>query len=295
MKRNYEGNLISSIERSEILHNNDQPFRRLLDKYQDAREKKDSILCVGLDPAVKGFRDKEFIPDIYMADEDIGNAILEFCINIIEQTSDYACAIKPNSQYLLFAMNLNQLRKLNEEAHNEGLISILDHKLSDIGSTNSSAFYWISEAGFDAVTFSPFAGNIEEATNDAHKYNLGLISLALMSNPESSWIQKDAKFNGIPLYREIARLARLSGTDGLVVGATDNVTESDIKKIREISGNDMLFLCPGIGAQGGDAEKLINSAGENLMINVGRAIIYEKNPGDRAKEFCELFNGFRKE
>lgn len=266
----------------------------LLEKYKNAREKKDSILCVGLDPAVKGFRDGDVIPDTYMTDEDIGNSILEFCINIIEQTSDYACAIKPNSQYILFAMNLNQLKELNKKAHKEGLISILDHKLSDIGSTNSSAFYWIREAGFDAITFSPFAGNIEEATREAHKYNLGLISLALMSNPESSWIQKGAKFNGIPLYREIARLARLSGTDGLVVGATDNVTDSDIKKIREISGNDMLFLCPGIGTQGGEVEKLIKSAGDNLLINVGRSVIYDKNPGEKAREFRELFNGFRR-
>ncbi len=283
----------------------------LLDNYRNAIEKKDSILCVGLDPAVirnseefrsydfapqnhiKGFRNGDVISEVYTAEEDIGNEILEFCINVIEQTSDYACAIKPNSQYILFAMNPAQLKKLNEKAHNEGLISILDHKLSDIGSTNSSAFYWISNLGFDAVTFSPFAGNIEEATKEAHRYNLGLISLALMSNPESSWIQKEARFNGIPLHQEIARLARLSGTDGLVVGATDNVTESDIRNIRKIAGDDMLFLCPGIGAQGGDAERVIKSAGDNLLINVGRSIIYDKDPGERARVFQGLFNGFR--
>lgn len=264
----------------------------LLDKYKTIRERKNSILCIGLDPAIIGFRDKDVIPDRYMRIET-GESILEFCLDIIEQTSGYACAIKPNSQYVLFAMNLTQLKDLNEKAHNAGLISILDHKLGDIGSTNSSAFYWINKAGFDAVTFSPFAGNMGEATNEAHRYNLGLISLALMSNPESSWIQKEAKFNGISLHQEIARLARLSGTDGLVVGATDNVTESDIKNIRKISGDDMLFLCPGIGAQGGDAERVINAAGDNLLINVGRSIIYDKNPGERAREFRELFNRFR--
>jgi len=59
----------------------------------------------------------------------------------------------------------------------------LDHKLGDIGSTNESALFWISDMGFDAFTFSPFAGNIETTVDTAHKRDLGVIVLTLMSNP----------------------------------------------------------------------------------------------------------------
>jgi len=258
----------------------------LLDLYRRIRYEKDSILCVGLDPAAENFSQEAI-------SEKPGETILNFCLDIIENTSQYACAYKPNSQFLLFALDFKQLRELNKKIHERGCISILDHKLSDIGSTNLSAFYWIKKAGFDAFTFSPFAGNIREATLGAHKNNLGIFVLTLMSNPESQWIQKESERKGIPLYKEIADIVRDSRSDGIVIGATDNVSTWDIREIREIVGEDTIFLCPGIGAQGGDAEFIITSAGENSLINVSRAIINDKNPADKAREFQELFNSYR--
>ena len=65
------------------------------------------------------------------------------------------------------------------------MLAILDHKLNDIGSTNNSAMYWIKEMGFDAFTFSPFAGNTKETVETAHMKDLGVIVLTLMSNPKA--------------------------------------------------------------------------------------------------------------
>jgi len=248
------------------------------EKYKKARSEKNSVLCIGLDPVHEKLE---------------GRDILDFCLDIIESTSDYVAAFKPNSQFILFSLNLEQLKELNEEIHQTGCISILDHKLSDIGSSNESAFYWIKRADFDALTFSPFAGNIEEATEKAHKNNLGLFILTLMSNPESRWIQKETKFEGKSLYQKISEEVKSSGADGLVIGATDHVTEEDIRKTRDLAGDDKIFLCPGIGAQGGDAEKILKNAGENILINVGRAIIFDEKPEEKAKEFRDLINRFR--
>lgn len=264
-----------------------------LEKYKKAKEEKRSILCVGLDPATKELRRGNIIPEGYMLKkEEIGQGILDFCLDIIEKTSDYASCMKVNSQYVLFLMNLGQLKKLNEKAHNLGMVSILDHKLGDISDSNLPALFWAKEAKFDALTFSPFAGNIEEAVNNAHKFNLGIFVLTLMSNPESVWIQKKSLFDNKPLYQEIARQSALSKADGLVIGATGHVTEEDIKKTRKIVGPDLIFLCPGIGFQGGDVEKLVKAAGENLLINISRAVIYDEKPGEKAKGFNEGINKF---
>jgi orotidine-5'-phosphate decarboxylase len=77
------------------------------------------------------------------------------------------------------------------------------------------------------------------------------------------------------------------------VGATDNVTTWDIRELRDTVGEDTVFLCPGVGAQGGDVEFIVTSAGENTLINAGRAIIQDENPEKKAGEYKELFNRYR--
>lgn len=258
----------------------------IVGSYKQIRYEKNSILCIGLDPY------PENLPQETLS-ENPGEATLNFCLKIIEETFQYACAYKLNTQFLLFTLDFKQLRELNKTIHEKGCISILDHKLGDIGSSNKSAIYWIKKSGFDAFTFSPFAGNIREATLEAHKNNLGILVLTLMSNPESVWIQKESEWKGIPLFKEIAELARDSRSDGIVVGATGNVGSWDIQELREIVGKDTVFLCPGVGTQGGNAEFIITAAGENTIINVGRAIIYDANPAKKAREYKETFNNYR--
>lgn len=265
----------------------------LLDKYVKARDEKNSVLCVGLDPAVPGQRPENTIPREYFKGKGEGEGVLEFCLKIIEETSDHACAIKANAQYILFAMNVEQMKTLNKAAHDRGVISILDSKLSDIGPSNQSSLYWTKKAGFDAITFSPYAGNIREATEAAHEIELGVFVLTLMSNQESAWIQKETTVGGKPLYFEVAEKVHLSKADGVVVGATGHVSEEEIRSVREKTGDDTIFLCPGVGAQGGDVKKLLGNAGQNILINSSRSIIFDVNPGEKAEEYKSLFNKHR--
>ena len=254
-----------------------------LDEYLKVREEKDSILCVGLDPALPDQRRSEVIKRQYPGDVD--DVILQFCMEIVDAVAAHCCAIKINSQYVLFALGHHKLEALNQQIHSHGLISIIDHKLGDIGSTNDSAFYWAQKLGFDAITFSPFAGNIREATEMAHERELGIFVLDLMSNPEAEGFQKKTRFNETPLFVRVADDAKHAGTDGLVVGATDHVREVDIQKIRKTVGVDAIILFPGIGSQGGDVKKIFENAGDNILINVGRHIIYNNNPGKAAEEY----------
>ncbi|HHQ45068.1 MAG TPA: orotidine-5'-phosphate decarboxylase [Candidatus Altiarchaeales archaeon] len=261
-----------------------------LEKYLKAREEKDSVLCVGLDPAVKGQRKENTIE----ADGSDSRGILEFCLEVVENVSEHCCAVKPNSQYLLFALEQKHLKKLNRSIHGQGLVSILDHKLSDIGSSNDSAVYWIGECGFDAFTYSPYPGNIAETIKSAGESGLGVFTLCLMSNSEAKWIQKETVFDKNPLFLQVAEIVAYAGGEGIVVGAAGSVTKDDVKVLRDTTGEDMIYLHPGIGAQGGDLEGIISLPG-NVLVNVGRDIIYSEDASKKCGEYNLKINNILKQ
>ena len=103
-------------------------------RYLEISKEKNSILCVGLDPAIPKQRETNTIPS-----EDR----FSFMKQIIEQVSPYASVIKINRQYII-GLKVSQIVELNKLIHSKGMLSIIDHKLSDIGSTNASAIFWIT-------------------------------------------------------------------------------------------------------------------------------------------------------
>jgi orotidine-5'-phosphate decarboxylase len=262
-----------------------------LDEYLKAREEKNSVICLGLDPALPDQRRTDVIKKIYAG--DAGDAILQFCLETIEATAEYCCAVKANTQYILFALSPSKLEILNQTIHDHGMLSILDHKLGDIGPSNESAIYWASKCCFDALTFSQYAGNIREATDMAHHQQMGIFILDLMSNPEAAGFQKKAKFNTTSFYMRVAEDAKHAGSDGIVVGATGHVTEREIQKIRKTVGEDIIILFPGVGSQGGDIKKVLKNGGENILVNVGRGIIYSDNPAATARKYFKLIADVR--
>ena len=94
--------------------------------------------------------------------------------------------------------------------------------------------------------------------------------------------------NGEPLYHVVARHVtkkwNIQGNCGLVAGATHI---EELRTIREVIGDDVPLLIPGIGTQGGDLEKTIdaskNSKGEGIIISASRSIIF----ASRGKDFAE--------
>jgi orotidine 5'-phosphate decarboxylase subfamily 2 len=252
-------------------------YSSFIPKYKNAVRVKNSILCVGLDPALPNQRTSNV-----MQNKDR----MAFMKDIIDSVSPFASCIKMNRQYLI-GLDLNQIMEINKLIHEKGMISIIDHKLSDIGSTNDSAIFWFKEEGFDAFTYSPFAGNILEATNAAHELDLGIIVLTLMSNPEAE-IQKKAFIDSTPLYLHIAAKCVESKADACVIGATGNVKEQNVKAIFDVLDRENLVLIPGVGAQGGDAEKILKLFGRRAIVNVGRSIIYSSNPKEEAEKYNSM-------
>jgi orotidine-5'-phosphate decarboxylase len=257
------------------------------EKYLKATKEKGSFININLDPALPKQRNENVIPDKYVSKED-SETLLNFSLDIIEQVSDYCCSIKPNTQYYLGHTDI--LKRIVKKIHDEGMLAILDHKLSDIGSSNGSALYWIKEMGFDAFTFSPFAGNTQKTVEKAHENNLGVIVLTLMSNAEAEKMMIDTTVKGQPYYLHTAKTVKEAEADCCVVGLTCFVEDEYIRNIQEVVGDRVVLLLQGIGPQGGQANKIRYA--RNPLVSLGRAVIYSADPRKAVKGYHGIFKKY---
>ena len=247
-----------------------------------------SLLCVGLDPHINELK------------EPTAAAALEFCLNIVKQTSPYAAAFKPNAAFFELLgpegwLALKQLIDgvLEESARLGSRIPvILDAKRGDIASTaDAYARSAFENLGADCITLSPYLGSdsINPFIQNPEK---GAFLLCKTSNPGSQDLQ-DAlvlsvgSHEPVPLYSYVAQLAsrwNVKNNVGLVVGATFPQVMADIRLIVP----DMWVLAPGIGAQGGELELALTAGlrkdGKGMLINVSRSIARAENPGRAAAE-----------
>lgn len=258
-------------------------------KLNDLKLKKGTMLCIGLDPALPEQRKKNTIPQKYAYGKNDNEIRLRFCYDIIEKTKDFCCAYKPNQQYVA-GFTIKDHVNLTTTIRNADAVSILDYKLNDIGSSIESALYHIHNWGYDAVTFNPFLGNLETTVRLAHSYRpeIGIIVLTLTSNPEAVRYQKKATIDNTPIFQIIAQNVKKHNADGCVLGATGHVTEEEMRLVRSIVGDDVVFLVPGIGTQKGDSKKVFRAAGSNVLINISRDIIYSNNPRKKAEYYNTL-------
>lgn len=264
-----------------------------IERFENILQEKETVLCVGLDPALPKQRKEKVIPLRFFVSND-RDARLNFCLEILEQISEYCIVAKPNEQYLR-GFSEKEHRILTDKIRRLGLLSIYDCKLGDIGSSVESALYHLDRWGYDAITINPLPGNLKEIVDGAKKYSppMGLLVLTLMSNPRALKYMKDSRVDGKPVYSVIAESVKENGADGCVMGATGHVDLNDISVVRKIIGDDKVILFPGIGAQKGDPEKVVRAGGKNILINVGRGIIYSENPKRSAIEYRSIFNKYR--
>ena len=238
-----------------------------------------TMVCVGLDP------EPAKLPAPLRQHSD---AVFEFCRAIVDATADLVCAFKPQIAHFAALRAEHALERLIAHIHarHPGVPVILDAKRGDIGST---AQHYVSEAferyGADAVTLNPYLGrdSIQPFLDRADK---GVILLCRTSNPGGADFQA-LDCGGQPLYLRVAEtIATQWNTHGncaLVTGAT---WPEELGKVRAVVG-DMPLLVPGIGAQGGDVEAVLqhgrNAAGDGLMISSSRAILYAGGSDDFAQ------------
>ncbi len=240
---------------------------------------RNSLVCVGLDP------DLRKLPESVKGEK---KPVFEFNKQIIDATAHYACAYKPQIAYYSAIGAEDQLEQtiVYIKSEHPDMPVILDAKRGDIGSTaDMYAIEAFDRYMADAVTVNPYMGGdtLAPFTKYADK---GVIVLCRTSNPGSGELQ-ELECSGGKLYETVARLASTAWNEnnniGLVIGATYPKVLGDV---REIVG-DMPLLVPGIGAQGGDLEKVLDYGLDRdqtgLLINVSRSVIYASSGDDFAE------------
>lgn len=241
-------------------------------------QKKNSYLCVGLDT------DLSRIPSHLLQSDD---PVFEFNKQIIDATSSYAVAYKPNIAFYeaLGPKGWESLAKTLDYIPKE-IFTIADAKRGDIGNTSklyAKAFFETMD--FDAITVAPYMG-VDSVKPFLEFNDKWVILLAHTSNEGSSDFQLlTDRDSGSALYEQVILKSRTwADADQLmfVVGATQ---AGKIDKIRQMA-SDNFFLVPGIGAQGGSLEE-VSKYGMNsecgLLVNSSRAIIYASDKEDFAE------------
>ncbi len=211
--------------------------------------------------------------------------------SIIRQTSDHVIAYKFNRHLVLPLGLYDEIPGMIESIHDLGLTAIMDCKINDIGHSNEVIAKYYLDAGFDAVIVNPFVGwdgGLDSVFKVATERSKGIISLCYMSHPGSeegyglkvALDEKGKKWE--PLYIEFARRAKKWEADGVIVGATypERITE-----VKNILGDTVPILSPGVGAQGGSASDAIQAGAEYVI--VARSIINADNPTEAARTIAE--------
>jgi len=249
------------------------------EKLHNVVHKNNSLLCVGLDI------DREKMPAfLFEASKD---PFFEFNKSIINATKDLVCAYKLNMAFyeVLGKDGFDLLQKTVEYIPND-IVVILDGKRNDIGNTARKYAQTLFETlNADAATVNPYLGKDGVAPFLEYKGKCSFI-LCRTSNTSSGDFQ-DLAVSKTPLYQVVAKKIKewnVHGNCGAVVGAT---YPDELQIIRNVLGEDIPLLLPGIGKQGGDVEKTVkygtNSEGKLAIINSSRGIIFSGNDEKFAK------------
>ncbi len=266
------------------------------EKLINAVHTSNSLVCIGLDI------DCEKIPGFLRQTDK--KPYHTFNKAIIDATKDLVCAYKINMAfYEVFGKQGYSLLETTLKHIPRDIIIILDGKRNDIGNTAQKYAQTMFEVlCADATTVNPYLGYDGVSPFLAYKDKCSFI-LCRTSNPSAGDFQ-DLNVASKPLYQHIAAKIKQwneHGNCGAVVGAT---YPEELKKIRAILGDDIPFLIPGVGRQGGDIEKTVtygtNSKKEMAIINSSRDILYagsNEHFADAARNATEklrtIINRFR--
>jgi orotidine-5'-phosphate decarboxylase len=261
------------------------------DRLIAAIKSKKTPLVVGLDPRWDN------LPEELKSNTNRAEAFESFSKSVIDVVADKVPAVKPQSAFFeqLGPAGVVALGNVVAYARSKGLLTIMDAKRGDIGSTAMAyarAYLDRSDSGpwqCDSLTVNPYLGDdsLTPFCEVADEHGAGIFVLAKTSNPGSKSFQEQTIKGDTKLFELVAdhlqSLAEKSqgesgyGNVGAVVGAT---WPEELTALRKRMPN-VIFLIPGFGAQGGSAADVAGGLDEDGLggvINSSRGIIfaYEK-------------------
>ena len=244
-------------------------------------------LCVGIDPH------EHLLSSWGLPATAAG--VREFALRTVSELKGSVAAVKPQSAFFeqYGSAGVAALEETLAAAGDAGLLTVLDIKRGDIGSTMGAyAKAYLDPASAlaaDSITVSPYLGfgALEPAFELATAHGKGIFVLALTSNPEGTEVQHAVRDGdsvaGSIVSRVRARNAQALGTNeelgpfGLVVGATIGTAARDLGFDPSDCGGPI--LAPGVGAQGAGLPELRAVFGDRaltsgqVLATVSRAVL----------------------
>ena len=264
-----------------------------------------TVLCLGIDP------DPASMPEGF--GDDVAS-IERFATLVLEAALPFAAAVKPNQAFFEAYGSAGWAALERVRARIPADVPVIaDAKRGDIGSTSARQVVgYFDSLGVDAVTINPYVGE-ESLLGYLERADRFAYVLCRTSNPGALDVQGQqlsprgpAAVRGAapaePVWARIARDASTwgpGGTIGLVVGAT---APEELPQVRAIAPGTA-FLVPGVGAQGGSIDVVLQAGpataspaggrpGGGLLVNVSRGISAAPGTGDLESRLSEAAQGW---
>ncbi|HXE51577.1 MAG TPA: orotidine-5'-phosphate decarboxylase [Tepidisphaeraceae bacterium] len=281
------------------------------DRLLDAIDRKESPICVGIDPILESFPESIFGGRALAPDDRDGaiDAIFAFTTSVLRIVAPLVPVVKFQSAYFEKYLweGVEAYYSLIAEAAELGLLVIGDIKRGDIGST-AAAYAAGHLAGDsvqeqddivmpDAITVNPFCGidTIGPFVQTAQDHGRGLFVLVRTSNPGSAELQDVKLADGRTWSEMLAdKLAITASAPGLVgsrgfssIGAVVGATQPQTMQSLRSRLPHSIFLLPGYGAQGATADmtRAAFVAGKGAIVSASRSILYAHKEAKYANRF----------
>ncbi|MCD2502210.1 orotidine-5'-phosphate decarboxylase [Clostridium sp. NSJ-145] len=265
----------------------------IIDKLYERVEER-GVVCLGLDTAV------EYLPSHVLEGRTLSEALFHFNKEIIDATLDVVACFKVQIAYYeaLGIEGLIAYKNTLQYLREKDAIIIADIKRGDIAATASqyAKAHFTGDFEADFITLSPYMGmdSIEPYLPYMKEGIKGVFVLVRTSNPGAEDFENLDIVGGKKLYNAVGDRLTEMGQEvkgkygytqiGGVIGCT-HVEEG--KEIRS-RYNDIFFLIPGYGAQGGKAEDvaLYLKNGNGGVVNSSRGILLAYKKENREMEFA---------
>ncbi len=260
------------------------------DHLESVVRKKNSCLLLSLDP------NPEKMPDFISKTPE---GIYTFCKQVMDACADKICGVKINMAFfeVFGAKGILIVEQLLKDAKELKLITIADAKRGDIGSTAKAyaeAYLGDGPLGSDALTISGYCGDdgVRPFIDVCEKNKRGIFVWVHASNPSFEEIQAKTEIS-IALAEKVEEwnLTSQSEKNNLsAVGAVIGATNAEALKFFREEMPHAWFLCPGVGAQGGNIEDVlkVRKDGIGVLIPVGRSILYAGDGKDFAQKSAKV-------
>ena len=308
-------------------------FRKMLAERQD---KAKTLVCVGFDPLPEKLPEcmkvgARFTEDTrkYLASisrlPKLADEVNLWMKRIIDATADFASMFKPQSAHWeAIPGGVEALQDLIRHIHtaHPGIPVFLDCKRGDIARTQQQyRVAHFDNAGVDGMNFSPYMGrDCMAALVDKENLGRALVGLCYTSNPDARQVQDlfvpeiHGAGSGRCLWEYFAEWILQWATElgvvenaGLVMAAayekpkkSGNVYSEHLTRCREIVGDKLWFLIPGVGTQGGFVKETVKcsyTGPGSIAINSSSEIDFASSGPDlaeaarqKARELRDLIN-----